>query len=308
MLRAISTAIVGLGVTLASTFAPSLGLSVHQQRIGFAVGVVLILVAGVGLWIDRKHRSRGDSNRKLSHGIVIENSKGGCVEGNRISGFDTGVGVYDSEDIWTRENEISKSDGAPDFCGDPEERLDLLLVGANQLANVLKNFDNWLPAVMHKRYEDKLPDGTSTVTHAEAMQALLFAFAQFFSAAWIYEDHCRKEWHRRTDIKKYVREVYEALGKRPIGPKDDETVRSDQLHSIGELSTEGWRTAQARPLGKADFEVKVKSDPLLAEALKPLGKFLRKAGPDTEAHARVEAAEKSLQRVKECLPPKYDQP
>lgn len=44
MLRAISTVCTGLGVTLASTFAASLGLSVHQERIGFAVGIALILV------------------------------------------------------------------------------------------------------------------------------------------------------------------------------------------------------------------------------------------------------------------------
>jgi hypothetical protein len=43
----IATAALGLGFTIASTFAGSLGLSVHQQRIGFAVGVVLIVLGGV---------------------------------------------------------------------------------------------------------------------------------------------------------------------------------------------------------------------------------------------------------------------
>jgi hypothetical protein len=43
----IATAALGLGFTIASTFAGSLGLSVHQQRIGFAVGVVLIVLGAI---------------------------------------------------------------------------------------------------------------------------------------------------------------------------------------------------------------------------------------------------------------------
>jgi hypothetical protein len=192
----------------------------------------------------------------------------------------------------------------PDVSGpyeNPEEQLDSLLAAANQFANILKNFDNWWPAVKEKGFEDKLSDGTSVVTHEEAKQTLLYAFAQFFSAAWTYEDHSRDDWHRRKDLKEYVREVYNALGQRPIGDIDDETIMSGQLHRIGELSTERWRSAEARPLGRADFEAKAEKDPRLAAALNPLEKFLHAAKPDTEPHARVEAAEKAVQRVKEWL-------
>jgi hypothetical protein len=50
---------LGGGVTLASTFAPALGLSVHQQRIGFAVGVLLMLL-GVVLYL-RQQKSKGSN-------------------------------------------------------------------------------------------------------------------------------------------------------------------------------------------------------------------------------------------------------
>lgn len=45
--RAVGTAFVGLGVTIASTFASSWGLSIHQQRIAFAAGVLLMIVGGL---------------------------------------------------------------------------------------------------------------------------------------------------------------------------------------------------------------------------------------------------------------------
>lgn len=47
MRRAAAAGVGGFGVTIASTFAPSLGLTVHQQRIGFVVGVALIVLAAV---------------------------------------------------------------------------------------------------------------------------------------------------------------------------------------------------------------------------------------------------------------------
>ena len=50
---AVVSGITGAGVTLASTFASSLGLSLHQQRIGFALGVALILL-GVALFFRQK--------------------------------------------------------------------------------------------------------------------------------------------------------------------------------------------------------------------------------------------------------------
>ncbi len=58
MLRAGATALIGLGVTLASTFASSLGLSLAQQRFGFFAGILITLI-GCGaflLSIKRAHR------------------------------------------------------------------------------------------------------------------------------------------------------------------------------------------------------------------------------------------------------------
>jgi hypothetical protein len=48
MLRAGATALVGLGVTLASTFASSLGLSLAQQRFALFAGILMMLVGAVG--------------------------------------------------------------------------------------------------------------------------------------------------------------------------------------------------------------------------------------------------------------------
>jgi hypothetical protein len=67
MRLAIPAGVAGTGMTLASTFASALGLSVHQQRIGFAFGVFLIAL-GLGLYF-YQHRNRppagsgaGDTN------------------------------------------------------------------------------------------------------------------------------------------------------------------------------------------------------------------------------------------------------
>ena len=61
MLRAVATAAIGLGMTLASTFAGSLGLSVHEERWLFAVGVFMLVVGVAWLVYDltvgyRAHR------------------------------------------------------------------------------------------------------------------------------------------------------------------------------------------------------------------------------------------------------------
>ncbi len=58
MHRAIGTGLAGVGVTIISTFAPSLGLSLHQQRIGFAIGVLLML-AGIGIFAASYLAGRG---------------------------------------------------------------------------------------------------------------------------------------------------------------------------------------------------------------------------------------------------------
>jgi hypothetical protein len=105
MLRALGTGLAGLGVTIASTFAGSLGLSLHQQRIMFVVGVAVMLLGGFLLWRDRRsarHRAAEPSDgqrqtgrpdqatppehrqllRDLLHGAV------GAIEQNRQFGFD----------------------------------------------------------------------------------------------------------------------------------------------------------------------------------------------------------------------------
>lgn len=62
----IATAALGLGVTLASTFASSLGLSVHQQRIGFAVGIVLIAI-GAAFYLRRPgDRAQAEPDHSIS--------------------------------------------------------------------------------------------------------------------------------------------------------------------------------------------------------------------------------------------------
>jgi len=55
MPRAAGSVVVGLGLTFASTFAPALGLSVHQQRIGFALGIALVVVGCTIFFLDRRH-------------------------------------------------------------------------------------------------------------------------------------------------------------------------------------------------------------------------------------------------------------
>jgi|GEM_PF-2858232 len=57
MLRAIGPTTAGVGMSIASTFAPSLGLSLQQQRIGFVFGVTLIVV-GVVLFVQARGRRR----------------------------------------------------------------------------------------------------------------------------------------------------------------------------------------------------------------------------------------------------------
>lgn len=47
MVRARGTTLGGVGVALVSTFAPALGLSVQVQRVGFGVGVLIMLAGGV---------------------------------------------------------------------------------------------------------------------------------------------------------------------------------------------------------------------------------------------------------------------
>lgn len=54
---AYSAGVVGVGLTVASTFAPSLGLSVHQQRIGFGIGIFLVLLGILLFVLERRRRA-----------------------------------------------------------------------------------------------------------------------------------------------------------------------------------------------------------------------------------------------------------
>jgi hypothetical protein len=65
MLRAAGTAITGLGVTIVSTFAGSLGLSVHQQRWVFGLGVAL-MVLGAGLLVHGWRRPRKPTSEPIA--------------------------------------------------------------------------------------------------------------------------------------------------------------------------------------------------------------------------------------------------
>jgi len=57
----LATGLSGVGLTIASAFVTSLGLSVHQQRIGFGVGVVLMLVGATLYFYQSQRRARPDS-------------------------------------------------------------------------------------------------------------------------------------------------------------------------------------------------------------------------------------------------------
>jgi|SRR6059058_2865667 len=69
MLRSLATGSVGFGVTAASTFAPALGLSLTQQRIGFAFGIALIVLGATLFYLDRKRSNLGDQlNSQMKYG------------------------------------------------------------------------------------------------------------------------------------------------------------------------------------------------------------------------------------------------
>jgi len=187
---------------------------------------------------------------------------------------------------------------APDPCGDPEVRLRLLAKGARQLAHNLAHFSNWWPAVKDKSFDGKLPDGRLT-THEWAMDTLLFMFAQFFSAAWTYQDNCHRH-AERDEVKIWVDEVYKALGEDP-GGASDASLMSTQLHTIAVRSTNRWGEADARPFQLADFKDEMDDNSRFSRDFKPLRTFLRAAKPETEARIRLEATLEAVRRVEEML-------
>lgn len=212
-----------------------------------------------------------------------------------------GLGVV----LWVMLHRKQPPSSDSDLCGDPGVRLSRLAQSARQLAHNLAHFDNWWAAVEDEGFDGRLPDGRRT-THAEAMQTLLFMFAQFFSATWTYQDHCRRHRHR-SEVIGWVNEVYRALGDGPGGPTDA-SIMSNQLHAVGVRSTTGWGTVRARPVQFAEFKVEMIGNPQFIEDLKPLTKLLRTAGPATEARTRLEATEGAVRRVEEKLGKKGHRP
>jgi len=69
---------IGAGVTLASAFASSLGLSVLEQRVGFALGLLLIAV-GVAMYF--KQRGRGEVEGPGDTFVTSFNQSGGIIAG-----------------------------------------------------------------------------------------------------------------------------------------------------------------------------------------------------------------------------------
>ncbi len=66
--RAISTGVVGAGVTLVSTFAQSLGLSITQQRLGFLLGVTLICIGAILFYRRGRQKDAEKSDTNINYG------------------------------------------------------------------------------------------------------------------------------------------------------------------------------------------------------------------------------------------------
>lgn len=117
-----------------------------------------------------------------------------------------------------------------DPCGD---LLRQLRPAANQLAWNLEHFPNWWIAVKDGNFNGHLPDGYGPITHSQAMETLLYMFAQFFSAAWTYQSYCMTHLDRGK-VKTLVDEVYVALGVpgQPADLATDARIGSDLLHVL----------------------------------------------------------------------------
>lgn len=180
------------------------------------------------------------------------------------------------------------------FDADPcDEHLRRIKPNAKHLAQNLANLDNWRSAFEH----DVLLDGTA-MPRAKAMEKLLYRFTRFFSAAWLYEDHCRG--HRLHDeVIDWLREIYKALGEPRQGPTD-ERVMSDDLHAIGEAGAQGWGTDQVRIKSRKEIETAMSG-----EEFDPLRRLLEKADPENDAGARLESVEKALERLGDRLESKH---
>lgn len=189
---------------------------------------------------------------------------------------------------------------ALDPCGDPKARRAELTFSAERLETELGRFENWWPAVADTDFDGRLKDGFET-THEEAVQALSYAFAYFFSAAWIYEKQCRgHHGRRRKQVLDLVGEVYLALGANSSGDTDA-TVDSLQLMAIAKRSTRYAGEARAQTMDIPDFEAQLKDNPTFAAHFQPLVKFLIAAAQGGQARARMAKTEEAVKRVKEKL-------
>lgn len=189
--------------------------------------------------------------------------------------------------------------GSPDDSDPCGDLLRELRPAANQLTWNLHHFPNWWVAVEDKDFKGNLPDGYGPITHGQAMETLLYMFAQFFSAAWTYQSYC-KTHADHGKVKALVDTAYDALGT-PGDPRDlatDARIGADSLHVIAEVSTTGGEGAEGRPVRRSAFGVKLEYH---ANAFTPLATFLRRAGPNTAARARLKAAEEATERVVKWL-------
>lgn len=179
-----------------------------------------------------------------------------------------------------------------------DDLLILLRRHANQLADILEHFWNWWPAIEDENFAGKLPDGYGPTTHQKADEKLLFKFGQFFSAAWSYQSFWADHRHA-VKVKALVDEIYLVLGKAG-DPADltDARVDSDELHSVGKLSTERWSEPGTRPYEEPDFKAVLKQHGEEFEALKA---FLGEAAPNTSARCRLDEAAKAARALGEWL-------
>jgi len=171
----------------------------------------------------------------------------------------------------------------------PDNGADLLIwLGryANRLAQNLENFpEPWWRAVGDKEFAGEIP-GYGETTHQEAVDLLLCKFAQFFSAARIYQDFCPGHDDQGA-VKPYVEGVYDAL-----------EIGSNKLHRIGRLSADGWGGPGARPLDEDDLWPVLEEHP---EAFEPIRTLLLEAQPETPARERIEAAGKAARDAEKWL-------
>ena len=179
-----------------------------------------------------------------------------------------------------------------------DDLLILLRRHAGQLADILEHFWNWWPAIENENFTGKLPDGYGPTTHQKANEKLLFKFGQFFSAAWSYQSFWADHRHA-VKVKALVDEIYLVLGKAgdPADPTDAR-IDSDELHSVGRLSTERWGESEARPYEEVDFKVELNKHAGEFEALKA---FLGEAAPNTSARRRLDEAAEAARAVEAWL-------